>query len=60
MEDIKMNIKFEDIKRMKKGTYMNILKMKINFHALKYLSEKQETHSKVNSWTHSLLTMQKI
>ena len=36
-----------------------ILKRKINIHALKYLSEKQATHSKVNSWTHSLLTMQK-
>ena len=59
MEVIDMNMKFEDIKRMKKGAYMNILKRKMNIHALKYLSEKQATHSKVNSWTHSLLTMQK-
>ena len=33
--------------------------MKINNHALKYLSAKKETLSKVDTWFHSLLTMQK-
>ena len=59
MEEIEMNIKMEDIKNMKKGTYMNLLKTKIKSHALKYLSGKQEKHSKVNNWTHYFLTMQK-
>ena len=44
---------------MKKGTFMNTLRLHTNQHALNYLSEKQASHSKVNNWSHSMLKMQK-
>ena len=54
-----MNIKFDEIKRMRKGTYKTLVKRTITQHVLENLSAKQEKHSKVKNWTHSLFTMQK-
>ena len=59
MEEIKMNMRFDDIKRMQKGTYINLVKTSIKNHVFKNLSAMQEKHSKVNDWTHSVFTMQK-
>ena len=59
LEELKINISMEEIKKMKKGTFMNTLRLHTNQHALNYLSEKQASHSKVNNWSHSMLKMQK-
>ena len=59
IEDLKLNITIEEIKSMKKGTFLNLVKKSTNGHALAYLSEKQSNHSKVNTWTHSMLKIQK-
>ena len=59
MEEIKINMKFDDIKSMKKGAYINLVKRSIKNHVFENLSAKQKKHSKVNNWSHSFFTMQK-
>ena len=59
MEEIKMNIRLDDIKSMKKGAYINLVKRNIENHVFENLSAKQEKHSKVNNWSHTFFMMQK-
>ena len=57
LDELKMNISIEDIKKVKKGIIMKTLSSHIN--QLNHLSEKQESHSKMNNWSRSMLKMQK-
>ena len=43
---------------MKKGTFVNVIKRKVEYKSLKYLENIKETHSKVKSLKHPVLKMQ--
>ena len=55
LDELKMNISIEDIKKVKKGIIMKTLSSHIN-QLIK--SVKQESHSKVNNCSRSMLKMQ--
>ena len=58
IKEINLDIKFEDIRKMKKGTFVNVIKRKVEYKSLKYLENIKETHSKVKSLKHPVLKMQ--
>ena len=58
IEEINLNMTFEDIKNMKKTTFMNTVKRKIYNKSLKYLEKMKENHSKVMGLKHPILKMQ--
>ena len=58
IEEINLNMTFEDIKNMKKTTFMNTVKRKIDHKSLKYLEKMKENHSKVMGLKHPILKMQ--
>ena len=51
--------RIEDLKKMKKSDYMNIIKRKVEHKALKDLNREKESHSKVRELSHPVLKMQK-
>ena len=57
--ELNLNMKFDDIKIMKKITYMNIIKRKIENKALKELEKVKQKHTKVMHLAHPVLKMQK-
>ena len=58
LKEINLNITLEDIRKMKKETFVNILKRKIEYKPLKYLENLKENHSKVKFLKHPVLKMQ--
>ena len=57
IEDLDLNVTFEDIKVMKKSSFKNMLKQSIEKKALKDLEEKKSSHSKVSHLQHEYLRM---
>ena len=58
IEEINLNMTFEDITNMKKTTFMNTVKRKIDNKSLKYLEKMKENHSKVMGLKHLIIKMQ--
>jgi hypothetical protein len=58
IKEINLDIKFEDIRKMKKGPFVNVIKRKVEYKSFKYLENIKETHSKVKSLKHPVLKMQ--
>ena len=62
LEDLKkinLNMNFDEIRNMKKSVFMNTIKRKTEYEALKYLETLKEKHSKVKFLEHPVLKMQK-
>ena len=58
LKEINLNMTLEEIRNMKKQTFINIIKRKIEYKSLKYLEKMKEKHSKVDSLKHPVLKMQ--
>ena len=58
-EDLQVSENFEDIKVMKKSTFMRMIKQKVEEKAFKYLENLKTSHSKVMKIKHTSLKMQK-
>ena len=59
LEEINMEMKFEDIKKMERKLFMNIVKRKIEYKTLNDLNRMKANHSKVMHIEHNTLKMQK-
>ena len=59
IRELDLNVKIADIKTMKKGTYMNMLKQSIRKKAFKDLEKIKLSHSKVRNVKHKMFKMQK-
>jgi hypothetical protein len=59
LEDLQVSENFEDIKVMKKSTFMRMIKQKVEEKAFKYLENLKTSHSKVMKIKHTSLKMQK-
>ena len=58
LKEVNLDLTFEDIRKMKKETFMNTIKRKIEYKSLKYLEEIKQKHSKVEKLKHNVLQMQ--
>ena len=58
-EKLELDVRIEDLKKMKKSDYINMIKRKIEHKALKDLNRVKESHSKVRELSHPVLKMQK-
>ena len=58
MDELKINLEFEDIRLLKKSEFKNMIKRKIENLALKKLELKKLSHSKVYQIQHNFLKMQ--
>ena len=58
LEEINLEMKFEDIKKMDKKLYMNIIRRKIEYKTLNDLNRIKANHSKVMHLEHLNLKMQ--
>ena len=58
LKEINLNMTLEEIRNMKKQTFINIIKRKIEYKSLKYLEKMKEKHSKVDSLKHPVIKMQ--
>ena len=58
LEELKINLKFEDIKVMKKSEFRAFLKRKIQDKAIEKLEQRKKSHSKVSNIQHGFLEMQ--
>ena len=59
MNKMNLNMDFDEIRNMKKSVFMNTIKRKTEYEALKYLETFKEKHSKVKSLKHPVLKIQK-
>ena len=59
LKSLDLDISIENIKKMKKNEYMNMIKRKIEHKALRDLNTVKESHSKVRDLKHTILKMQK-
>ena len=59
MNKMNLNMDFDEIRNMKKSVFMNTIKRKTEYEALKYLETLKEKHSKVKTLKHPVLKMQK-
>ena len=58
MDELKINLEFEDIRLLKKSEFKNMIKQKIENLALEKLELKKLSHSKVYQIQHNFLKMQ--
>jgi len=59
LEDLDINISFDQISKMKKSEYMKIIKEKVEIKALKELEEIKDTHTKVKHIKNMKMKMEK-
>ena len=57
LEELNWNINLEDIKKMKKNNFLNIVKRKIQHKTLVDLNKIKQSHSKVQHLEHEVLKM---
>ena len=59
LEELKLNLNFDEIKAMKKSSFVNLLKQSIVKKSLEELNKKKESHSKVMGLEHKFLKMKR-
>ena len=58
LKELKIDLKFKDLKGMKKNEFRTMVKTKIENKAIEKLEQRKKSHSKVSHITHGFLTMQ--
>ena len=58
LEELKMDLTFEDIKVLRKNEFKAMIKRKIQNKAMEKLEQKKKSHSKVKNIQHGFLEMQ--
>ena len=58
LEELKLNVTIAEIKSIRRGTYMNMIRKSIRENTFEKLNMKQSSHSKVNKWKHTMFKMQ--
>ena len=59
IEDLKLNVKFADIKEIRKSTLKTMIRESTEDFVLKSLTQKKKSHSKVMNLEHNMLRMRK-
>ena len=59
IEELDLNLNFDEIKCMKKSSFIDMVKRKIEDKTLEYLDQKKASHSKVLKLKHTQLKMKR-
>lgn len=59
LEELNLNLKFDEIKAMKKANFVNLVKQSIVKKSLEELNKTKESHSKVMGLDHQYLKMKR-
>ena len=59
IEELDLNLNFDEIKCMKKSSFIDMVKRKIEEKTLEYLNQKKASHSKVLKLKHTQLKMKR-